>query len=116
MDEILKKQLDRILSDGRETPSIEFKREWHWGKKDEDKNNIQWDKFLRNFSGLINTTIEDYIPTKYFIIGYDEKTKMTYDYKIDIDNNKLSYFENKKLIDVKKEIIKKLNNIFDIIN
>ena len=100
--------IEKILEDSEETLTIEFKREWYWNKKQEDKGRLDWDEFLKDFSALSNVIYEN----KYLFIGVSDKGDEFFNYFEDSSKNKLSFF-NRDMDDVKNEIIEKILNSFE---
>jgi len=100
--------IQKILESPNETLNIEFKREWYWNKKNEDKKRISWDEFLKDFTALCNVPYDN----KYFIVGVSDDGNEFFNYFEDSDGNKLSFF-TKDLDEIKNEIIKKILNSFE---
>jgi hypothetical protein len=92
----------------KEKLNIEFKREWYWNKRKEEKNQVSWDEFLKDFSALFNIIDEN----KYFIIGMSDDGKNFYNYFEDNEKNKLKFFDN-DIEKVKSNIVDKILNYFD---
>lgn len=100
--------IKEILETAKESLTIEFKREWYWNKNDENKNKINWDEFLKDFTALCNI-LDD---SKYFIIGINDNGNEFFNYFEDSKNNKLDFF-NRDLDEIKNEIIKKILTSFE---
>jgi len=100
--------IKKILENPKETLTIEFKREWYWNKKQENKGRQNWDEFLKDFVGLSNVISEN----KYFIIGVSDDGNNYFNYFEDSDGNTLKFF-SKDIDDIKNEIIKKILNSFE---
>ncbi len=100
--------IEEILDNPNETLTVEFKREWYWNKKEEDKNRLNWDEFLKDFIALCNIPEDN----KYFIIGISDGGNNFFNYFEDSTNNKLNFF-NRDLDEIRNEIIKKILNSFE---
>lgn len=100
--------IKEILETTEESLTVEFKREWYWSKTDEDKNKINWDEFLKDFSALCNVLGDN----KYFIVGINDNCSEFFNYFEDSKKNKLNFF-NSDLDEIKNEIIKKILSSFE---
>ena len=62
--------------DSPETPILEFKRQWYWGKKGENESlQDAWGEFIKDIISLGNAYLGYCGKNRYLIIGYDEGTK-----------------------------------------
>lgn len=70
---------------------LEFKSFWYWNNNESPQNG--WGELLKDFSALFNTNtgLHD---KKYFIIGYDEKTKKVQQFNIDKKGEVLEIFND----------------------
>lgn len=90
-----------------ETIWLEYKSFWYWNEGENPQKG--WGEFLKDFAALFNT-YSNTKDKKYFIIGFDEKTRITQNYYIDQNDKQLKIFNDIQLF--KKKIVEKLKNHF----
>ncbi|MBH0050556.1 NACHT domain-containing protein [Pseudoalteromonas sp. SWYJZ19] len=101
--------VSQLLENEDEKIWLEYKSYWYWPESDTNKIGKGWGEFLKDFAALFNSEASG-SGTKYFIIGFDETTKLTQNFKIDINDKNLSIFND--LPKFKNTLIKKLKNSF----
>lgn len=87
---------------------LEYKSYWYWNEDDFNLNK-GWGEFLKDFAALFNTYSVD-SNIKYFIIGFNENTKLCQNYNIDENGKELTVFSD--INEFKKKVIKKLKIFF----
>lgn len=101
--------VSQLLEHEDEKIWLEYKSYWYWSESEKNKVGKGWGEFLKDFSALFNSESSEN-GTKYFIIGFDETTKLTQNYKVDVNGDILSIF--KCLEKFKSVIVDKLKNNF----
>lgn len=74
-----------------ESLCLEFKSYWYWSS--ESNKEKGWNEFLKDFISMFNTYDEVSL-SRYFIFGYDEKTKIFNDYYTQRNNQILDEIKN----------------------
>jgi hypothetical protein len=88
--------VSQLLENEDEKIWLEYKSYWYWPESDTNKIGKGWGEFLKDFAALFNSEASG-SGTKYFIIGFNETTKLTQNFKIDINDKNLSIFNNLKI-------------------
>lgn len=74
-----------------ESSWLEFKSFWYWNSNENPQKG--WGELLKDFAALFNTHTGLY-DNKYFIIGYDEKTRKVQQFDIDKNEERLELFND----------------------
>ena len=98
-------ELERIIQDERESPILEFKRQWYWNNSDIDQGTPKkWGEFLKDILGLANGYLEYVGETRYLIIGVEESDKTIYN----VDPQNIRILSN--LNTFHQKVIQKIEN------
>lgn len=95
------------LLEQNESIWLEYKSFWYWNEGENQQKG--WGEFLKDFAALFNTYTKQK-DEKYFIIGFDERTKNVQNFNIDQNGNEINIFKDINLF--KSKIIDKLKNHF----
>ncbi|GAB6044921.1 hypothetical protein JCM11957_05190 [Caminibacter profundus] len=102
--------INELLKEEKE--NIEFKEYWYWSHKEEEKKQFKkMDELLKDIASLLNLKLYG---NKYLIIGRADKEFKLHDYYLDRENKGIKYFMENDFYKIKKDLIKKLLNNFDI--
>ncbi len=92
-----------ILLEGKESPILEFKRQWYWDAQTPDSEMAdKWGELVKDIISLANGYLDNVGSHRYLIIGFSECESKTY--HVDIEN--IKHLHN--IINFKKTIIQKL--------